>query len=342
MVLQMANLYSLKRLFYSHMTDLNDFHAGIGNYFVCPICCRVFSEKDILNKFLDYGHIWPCEIRKKSKLAINQAVLLCKKCNSSAGGKGDAQMQLYEKILARDGFRELYEIRTVEIVENLNEKPIRMRVTVQQNGVNLITVKGKLNHKMQWLGSSSDDQKRFEELSKRCIDTQQKLNITILPPTQFKSDLVRVGWITSAYLMAFYTLGYRYILHRDLDFVRDYIISSFNPSNIDAIPFSAREDFHIYTDNLVDHPNPQVRLSVPLKNNEPVRLEICYMKYEISLPIPLEPKIFQTWLTSCLKTLSRNELNAAMENNSPCIYVYIHCTKTVEHTCVYDYLLGKQ
>lgn len=337
----MAKTEYLLHLFRAHVADLNDVFQGTGDLFVCPICLREFTEADIYNRTLTDGHVWPAEMRRKSTKANDLAVLLCKDCNNGTGSRGDLQMQLYEKIKGIPERGELYGIRTVEIVENPGGKPIRMRVKICMEDATTIHLKGRLNHQNQWLGSSPIDQDRFLELSKRSIETQQQLNITVLPPHEYRSNLVGLGWITSAYLMAFYTLGYRYILHPDFDFIRRYILSSFDPAQDETLELQSSEDFHIYTDDTGNFPDPEVRISIPISGNGNVHLEVCFLRYEISLPILLEPNMFYGFRSYCLKQVPGQPLPPVNEGDLPCLYSYIHCTKTVEHTCIFDYLLGR-
>lgn len=55
----------------------------------------------MVTKRLTKGHVWPEYIRQKSKgrAASFHHVLLCNTCNHSAGGRGDAQAQLIERIM---------------------------------------------------------------------------------------------------------------------------------------------------------------------------------------------------------------------------------------------------
>ena len=338
---KLAKTAYLLQLFRSHVADLNDVAPGAGNIFVCPICLREFTEDDVHSKFLTDGHVWPLGMRKKSKKASSTAVLLCKDCNNGAGGKGDAQMQLYEKIKDIPESGELYGIRTVEIIENPGEKPIRMRANVHKNDKTQVTLSGILNEQRRWMGSSPEDQARFEDLVKRSLETQQQFTVTILPPNEYKQNLVGYGWITSAYLMAFYTLGYRYILHRDFDFIRDYILSSFDSKQKETPTLQGSEDFHIITEGKINFPDPEVRISIPMIGDGKVGLEVCFLRYEISLPILLHPNLFYGFKSYCLRQVSGQSLPPASDGDVPYIYSYIHCTKTVEHTCFFDYLLGK-
>lgn len=331
----------LLNLFRSHVADLNDVVVGTGDVFVCPICLREFCKEDIFTNNLTDGHIWPSQMRKKSSKANDLAVLLCKDCNNLAGSRGDAQMQLYEKIKEIPENGELDVIRTLEIIENPGDNPIHISARVNKVDASSFQLQWRLNKNNRWLGSNPKEQERFEYLIKRSLESQQQFCLHILPPREYKPNLVSAGWITCAYLMAFYTLGYRYILNEELNFIRRYIFSSFEPDQDKNMELQPSEDFHIYTDKTVDFPNPEVRITIPLKGNGKVHLEVCFLQYVVSLPILMEPNFYWGFRSYCLEHAPMQSFPPVNESESPCLYSYIHCTKTKEHTCVFDYLLGK-
>jgi hypothetical protein len=224
----MADIEFLKKLFDSHLADLNIVRLQEGNKFICPICFTEYSEEDVGNGNLTDGHVWPDYIREKSKskVAPLQRVLLCKSCNSTAGSRGDKQMQLREKV--KDGVKsgQLYDERQIQIITTPGKTPIKLRakVNIQERDV----IEGQITFQTdkgtgQWLRNNPGEQERF------LIATQKdKFALIIEPPHELKSELSPVGWISSAYLLAFYTFGYRYILDASLDIVRDYILKSFD------------------------------------------------------------------------------------------------------------------
>lgn len=331
----------LQSLFKSHLADLKSVDPGADDIFVCPICLREFNIKSIDNGEITDGHVWPTDLRKKSSIANNQTILLCRDCNNSAGSKGDAQMQIYERI--KDSFKEcvFYGIRTVEIVEDPGENPIRLRAHVSINSNDEVIVTGNLDSKNRWIGSSINDQIRFEESIRNSIETQQIYRVKINPPKEYKSNLVYAGWITSAYLMAFYTLGYRYILNREFDFLREFITSSFKHNSQETLAFPIRDDFYLSQIEANEFPDPLIRLKIPINRDEHVSINICFLSYEISLPILLDQKVFSVYWSMVKRQLQNQELPPIKEGEYPCIYDYLHCTKTIEHICIYDFLLGK-
>lgn len=331
----------LHSLYKSHVADFKSVYPDEEDLFVCPICLRMFPEYAIDEGYLTDGHIWPADMRKISKVANDQGVLLCRDCNNSAGSRGDVQMQLYEKIKLTDKNGELYGIRTVQLIVNPGEKPIQMRVNVSKKDDTTFTITGRLNKKKQWLGSSPEDHARFLDITNRSMETQQRFSVIVNQPKEFKPNLVSAGWITSAYLMAFYTFGYRYILHTEFNFIREYIQSSFDPDLEKTLVLPATEDFHIYTSDEVNFPDPAIRISIPVNSDQKVRLEVCFLKYEVSLPLLLDSNIFKGLWSIISEQLRGQQLPPVKEGESACVYLFIHCSKTVVHDCIYDYLLGK-
>ena len=120
-------------------------------------------------------------------------------------------MQLREKIKEGHQLGEPYGEVPVEILRGLREPPIKLQaqISFQPEQPN----KGQLTFAQevksgQWVRNNPKEQARF--LS---IVYQETFTILVHPHPELKAGLARVGWLTSAYLLAFYAFGYRYILH---------------------------------------------------------------------------------------------------------------------------------
>src|SRR5215213_4901167 len=90
-------------LFDKHLADLRQVFPDADEIFVCPICLKIISREAILKnrELVSLGHVWPDYMRDGSRGgAFSQSVLLCKDCNSKAGGLGDHAMQEHMKALA--------------------------------------------------------------------------------------------------------------------------------------------------------------------------------------------------------------------------------------------------
>jgi hypothetical protein len=77
--------------------------------------------------------------------------------------------------------------------------------------------------------NNSKVQKRISEL----FNSGENFDAIVFPNHEIKETVAQVGWLTSAYLLSFYALGYRYILHNSLEPIQKCILDSFeNPSDV--------------------------------------------------------------------------------------------------------------
>lgn len=317
----------LNRLFDAHAKDLCDISPQYTDDFVCPICWQVLARDAIEAKLVNDGHVWQKDVRKVSTEARRMRVLLCRRCNSIAGTRGDKQAQLAERVRKGDESGELYGYRTVRISRETDPKPIRLNAKVTRRADNTVTLSWRASKDLKYLDSSPEDQARFEEIKMN----NEKVNMAIEHYSELRPEFVPVGWITSAYLMAFYSLGYRLILHPGLfKPVREYILSSFEDGAIPEVP--TREDFTLrwYADTY--YPDPDIRLVFPLKDKKPVFIQVSCFQFQMRLPFRFSDSAF--W------DLFRREghrITPELES----FEAHIPCTKTVVHDCVFDYLLGK-
>ena len=282
----------LNQLFDAHTKDLNEFHPGMGEVVVCPICLNIIPREAISKKQLTDGHVWPKGIRKVSKLANSMHVLLCNECNHTAGSRGDKQMQVFELFKKGEETGDLYGRRKVQIIKNPGEKPIDMNVQVTRHlDDNSVTITGRIDKDLNWLEGSPEDQARFREV----YEKHEQVTVIVNPYPELKSKFVPAGWITSVYLMAFYYLGYRYILHSSLDPVRDYILKSFEPDAEKNMVLPNDVDFSIRENESEYFPDPVLFFVCPLENNQKVYLQVNFLKYEIRLPFRYSRLVFE-WI----------------------------------------------
>ncbi len=236
----MAKEEFLNSLFDAHTKDLNDVYPNQGDVFVCPICLLIFPRVVIKEKILTDGHIWPQFFRKKSVKAKNMRVLLCSDCNHKAGSRSDKQMQLNEQIRDGEESGEWFGSRRVQLIRKPGERPVDLNVKISGDMKNF-RITGRINRNKQWIDGSPEDQMRFHEI----IERSERVSILIHPHKNLDSDKVPAGWITSAYLMAFYALGYRYILDSSLNIVREYINASVKRSDSEKMRLPGEENFTI-------------------------------------------------------------------------------------------------
>jgi len=328
---------TLKTLFENHLIDLKDVCPTLTeNIFVCPICVDVYNFSDTQNGKLTRGDVWPKYIREKSRNIKHPIVLLCKSCNNRAGQYGDAQMGLMEQIKDGDERGEFFGRRRITLKRE-NEEPIIINANAEIDQENKsITISGNVDKNLRWIGNDPKMQKRFENL----VGDKQPINIHIdtLPQQSLvpKPELASVGWVTSAYLFAFYTFGYRYTLHSALDPVREYILSSFNEEhhkNLKATypSFELRE----YKSKVVDVPTLEIIVDL---GEKPV-LHIDISRYQIRLPFPCSIPILLNMIYARMPDVY--EQISKLKESGDHIYFQLRHSKANCRECILDYLLGK-
>lgn len=331
----------LETLFNNHLADLRDVVPSIRDTFICPICRKPYSFEDIKKKKLSRGDVWTGYVREKigSEFIGNHIVLLCKDCNSRAGRYGDAQMQLFEKIKDGNNIGNLYGMRPIKLKKE-DEEPILINanVSIESNTKN-ITISGKLDKDTKWLNNAPEMQKRFMGLAGKKDPISIFVDSKLLGELKPKPELAPVGWITSAYLFAFYTFGYRYILHPCLNPVREYISSSFDEKNhmgLKTIPniFDLREYYDKYFSN------PEIELIVSLDNKKPVYLQVNILRYQINLPFHYVPSVLSSLIYSRMPDIQ--ERLPELQKSGSILYFQIKQAKIGGVDSLCDYLLGKQ
>lgn len=267
------------KLFEQHLTDLRRVSPKADDVFVCPFCFKVIHRRDVNRETVDLGHIWPGFLRNQveSDEAKHQQVLLCKSCNSSAGSRGDNEMQEHEK--ARRGL-----LPSKMWIYAPGEPPFALDVfvTVSEDGppytgnVRIQVPQGEWSHNDRW--------KKFREVA----DGQQQVTTAV---NKFTTDwkLAQAGWLTSAYLYAFYTFGYRYVFQSILDPVRDYIRQSFQGRVDDRLYFDQKKDMAVQTCKTHNFQEPNIIYHIKTQGSDvPHHLEVSLLDYHVRLPIPLK------------------------------------------------------
>lgn len=198
----------------------------------CPLCARGFSREALEDGTLTIEHAPP------DALGGRPICLTCKDCNSTAGHTVDAHMRRRET--------------SFDFAAGTMEKPHPARVQVGETSVNVdyyfgpagILVIGdpKRNHPETQARFQAEFESRFRSGS------TGDLSYTVTPlKIRHEAQLDLVGWLRSAYLVAFATLGYRYIFQRRLEVVRRQLQTPEEPI-IDCfsvvLPKAARDERH--------------------------------------------------------------------------------------------------
>jgi hypothetical protein len=329
----------LEKLFNAHLADLRSIHTIEEDIFICPICFDGFTRDELKNNSLSVGHVWPDYIRHKSgsKLAAGQHVLLCQKCNNTAGSRGDKHVQLIEKIWDGDKTGKLYGKRNVELIDKRgNLRSLLRNSEVRKDQDDSVIITWKIDQEGKFLGNRPQDQAAFLEL----INRKEPLTFTVHPPHELKPELPPVGWITSAYLMAFYCFGYRYILHNMLDPVRDYIHKSFE-KNTTELRIPNPEIFAIgkYKDKSIS--DPMVFLAVPLDGETNINLQIIFLNYVTRLPFHFDPNGFGSLFSYAISQSGIKEKPSELLGRKETIFIQLKVDKPYSPQSILNTLFGK-
>ena len=248
-----------RALFETHAADITRIFPDVKGAFLCPCCFRIFLRENLAESLEDgdltVGHVWPTELRKGSRLAKRQQVLLCKSCNSATGAHGDAALHDVHLELKGQETGKLHGTMDVRVVDSPGTEPIRFgaRVTI------FSSPDGSPGAR---LGLRRDliDPADWERWLSLTHSGKRIPAITIAPRVRPDSDLfAKAGLLSSAYLLAFYQLGYRYILSKALDPVRAFLLKTMaGESEEDEMPDEATVWF---VDASAGRPHPQICLA---------------------------------------------------------------------------------
>jgi hypothetical protein len=268
-------------LFEAHVKDLKRVSPTAEDVFVCPICFGIFESSSIAQEALSVGHVWPKHIRKGTTQATSQRVLLCKTCNSHAGKAADASMQEFEKIhqeIKTD--THITPPRTRILAKGKpGKQPIRVGMFIKPQGESTITFA---------LESPKTEKRRQinHEITKRIIEYMKEGPISIIvEPPPVDVSLARIGWLTSAYLFAFYTFGYRYIFQSCLDKVRKHIIASFAGKTDASLSFAPEKDLTVARWDEIASPEPSISIAIPADKNGLIYMQVNFRDVHIRMPV---------------------------------------------------------
>lgn len=178
---------------------------GAPEAYPCPLCARGFSREALDDRTLTIEHAPP------ESLGGRPVCLTCKECNSSAGHTVDAHMQRRE--------------RAFDFLAGTMDQPLPARFKVgglcvnvdYYNGPGGVLVTGDPKR------NAPEAQARFEAAFEHAARTGSTADLRFdVTPLKIghHQRLSSVGWLRSAFLVAFAALGYRYIFQRRLDPVR--------------------------------------------------------------------------------------------------------------------------
>jgi len=328
----MAKQEHLHKLFDAHTADLNDILIEPKEIIGCPICLRVFFKDAIDQRLVNDGHVWPKDIRKMSKRAGHMQVVLCQSCNARSS-PADKQMQLHEKIRTGDQSGNLYGVRLIHVQEEDGDKPLELRVAVRIIDNRTLQVTGRVYKNKRVRDSNPKDLERLLAISEK----RKKVMVTMYGPRDFKPEIVPAAWITSAYLMAFYALGYRYIMQPSMQKVRDYILKSFEKSTT-KMDAPKEEDFSLKIYEGEYFADPVVAMIYPPDKDKQAFIQVSFLSYEVRLPFMYEPSAMKV-IMDIIENQHGERYKEQVESGKP-LFFGIKCTKTVIHNCMFDWIMG--
>lgn len=330
----MSRLQFRLALYSAHLKDLQDVTGSEIEGCVCPICLRTFTRHDVEVGNVTDGHVWPEYLRDKDQFerATNHRVILCTRCNSKAGAKGDVQAQILERLNDTSGTDPRYGERKVEVLTSAAEKPITLTARVEDPENLTSKLIFSLDKKNGgWARNKPASQMQVQPL----LMSGERIDLVVNPPYQLDAKLAQIGWLTSGYLFAFYIFGYRYIRNDALNPIRDAILSSFEKGNASQdIPQCIEIGVERYQESL--SATPRISLAIPCSGLTPIHFQVDYLKYRVTLPFRGSREQLQLVLEKYAPALPVGEQPADYFFTMPA-----NCTKTKPHQCIWDHLLGK-
>src|SRR3990170_5186583 len=312
-----------ENLFLSHAVDLQKVCPSADRIFICPICFNVFSEQQLHNGDLTDGHVWAERFVREftsSQRALHQRVLLCKDCNSRSGSASEAALIEFEEFRktheAGQFFRPSTRVFLIPGAEpaDLGSIPIKFhdeknfRVTFPTN---------KKGHPLY----NPYEKVKFEQYFK-----QGKCTVIVEEKYQAREKwkYAQAALLTSAYLLSFYSFGYKYVFRSCLDPVRSYILESFE-RNVDERLDGGKE---ISVRMCSEHMNSEPEIDFfPIVNDDPHYLEVSFLDYHIRIPYP-HPFV-----------LNREIINSVRDLRTISIRVSDH--RIHDGACIIDFLIGE-
>jgi len=245
-------------------------------------------------------------------------------------------MQLREQIKDGEAEGRIFGERCVQVIRAPNEEPITLRATSKMQRGDRIS--GRLTFAVdsstgKWERTNPREQDRFLALG-----PEDRFGLIIHSHHELRSGLAKVGWMTSAYLLAFFTFGYRYILDDALGPLRDYILSSFGDDpGVANLP--ASDEIGLTECGVCPpHDEPEIGLVIPLDGHTPVHLQISFLDYHMRLPFGFVQERLEALVFRMPEI--RNQV-PSLAGSEASLYSPISCTKLDGHDCVWDYVLGR-
>jgi hypothetical protein len=179
--------------------------------YCCPLCGEFFTEDQI--EALSEDHAPPGSLRGRRRLVV----LTCERCNKRAGASVDVAMRDHEEL--RDArLHRMTQPR--DAIFQIGET--RARIEAQFGPGDTVSLFGvpKANRK-----------ETHDALVRKIAQISAGTSCRIAFPVRHPRHRDEIGWLRSAYLIAFASGGYRYAFAPALDGVR----AQLDPKNLDRV-----------------------------------------------------------------------------------------------------------
>lgn len=184
--------------------------------YICPLCLRPFDINKIRDRISE--HLSLEDIPQKA-LGGNPLLLTCKECNNRCGHEIDHYLQ--SEIDDEDEISIHSENGVPGILET-SEYKINTRIRKEEDGTITFNILSGQNHPIEL-------EKFKEEVAALGDDWKKGVKAYHLIGNRHNPIKSDIAILKSAYLLAFYVLGYRYILTDSLCTIREQILT---PDNI--------------------------------------------------------------------------------------------------------------
>ena len=171
--------------------------------YICPLCLHAYA---IGNAELTLEHVPPESVGGKPILVT------CKACNSNCGANIDVCLT-----------------NELEIVHNLNHLdtiPQKTRLAFNSVEINAQTTFSKTEGFKFMISPDNNNPIEFEGFMTEAKNAKEGYEIKVVANITNRKrnyDLANIALLKSAYLMAFYELGYMYVLNANTNIIRDQL-----------------------------------------------------------------------------------------------------------------------
>lgn len=177
--------------------------------FRCPICLQDINNENQFIQDIANAHIIPKALRGKNKTFV------CKDCDNTIGRRYEGQFINWAKNTRRYYGKESGKLRgKLEYVKNNIICPAQLNVQKDKGWEVILPRRGDAMYVLDKIPPNG------------IIRDQQKFNFLYTPPGEADDLSAQTTFLKIAYLGTFLSFGYDYILHKQLNWVRQMLLSN--------------------------------------------------------------------------------------------------------------------